>query len=59
MQSIACSSCDIDDWWYFHKNIRLWVARTQLTFQMLTLLKNIYIARESIQIHGTANIWPW
>ena len=36
MQSIACSSCDIDDWWYFHKNIRLWVARTQLTFQMLT-----------------------
>ena len=25
MQSIACSSCDNDDWWYFHKNIRLWV----------------------------------
>ena len=31
-------------------------AHAQLTFQMLTLLKNIYTARVSIKKHGTANI---
>ena len=35
------------------------VACTQLTFQMLTLFKNIYTTRSSIHKHGTANIWPW
>ena len=35
------------------------VARAQLTFQMLTLLQNIYTTRDSIQRHGTANVWPW
>ena len=27
--------------------------------QMLTLLKNIFTTRASIQKHGTANVWPW
>ena len=35
------------------------VARAQLLFQMITFLKNIYIARASVQKHGTANVWPW
>ena len=35
------------------------VARARSTFQMLTLLKNIYPTRASIQKHGTANVWPW
>ena len=31
------------------------VARTQLSFQMLLLLKKNYIARASIRIYGAAN----
>ena len=35
------------------------VARTQLTLQMLTLLKNVYNARASFKKHGAADVWPW
>ena len=34
------------------------VASAQSTFQMSTLLKNIYTAKASVQKHGTANVWP-
>ena len=34
-------------------------TRAQLTFEMLTLLKNIYTAIASIQNHGTASVWLW
>ena len=34
-------------------------ARAHLTFQMSIFLQNIYIARTSIQQHGTTNVWPW
>ena len=34
------------------------VACAQLTYQMLTLLKDVYTARASVKKHGTANVWP-
>ena len=33
------------------------VSRAQLIFQMLTLFKNIYTTRASVQKHGIANAW--
>ena len=35
------------------------VARAQITIQMLTLFKNNYTTRASIQQDGAANVWPW
>ena len=34
------------------------VARAQLTFQMLTLLKKYLYLCSCVQKHGTANVWP-
>ena len=34
------------------------IARAQLTFQILTLLQNIYTTKASIAKRGAANVWP-